>query len=102
MEIVDTIEQTHAAVARARANALSVGLVPTMGALHDGHATLIRQARAENGFVVVSIFVNPTQFGPHEDLQRYPRPFERDVRVCQAEGADLIFHPEPTTIYPPG
>jgi pantoate--beta-alanine ligase len=102
IEIAATIEQTRAAVTRARAGARSVGLVPTMGALHEGHASLIRRARAETGFVVVSVFVNPTQFGPHEDLARYPRPFERDVRVCEREGADLVFHPEPATMYPPG
>jgi pantoate--beta-alanine ligase len=102
IEIAETIEQTRAAVARARVNALSIGLVPTMGALHEGHASLIRQARAENGFVAVSIFVNPTQFGPTEDLNRYPRPFAADVRLCERERADLVFHPEPATIYPPG
>jgi pantoate--beta-alanine ligase len=102
IEIVETIEQTRAAVARARANALTVGLVPTMGALHEGHASLIRRARAEHGYVVVSIFVNPTQFGPHEDFDRYPRPFTRDVQVCERERADLIFHPTPALMYPPG
>jgi pantoate--beta-alanine ligase len=102
IEIADTIEQTRAAVARARVNGLSIGLVPTMGALHEGHASLIRQARGENGFVAVSIFVNPTQFGPSEDLARYPRPFEADVQLCEREGPDLVFHPEAATIYPPG
>ncbi len=102
IEIVETIEQTRTAVARARANALTIGLVPTMGALHEGHASLIRRARAEHGYVVVSIFVNPTQFGPHEDFDRYPRPFAHDVQLCEREGADLIFHPEPGLMYPPG
>src|SRR5207249_973487 len=73
-----------------------------MGALHAGHVSLIRAARAETDFVVVSIFVNPTQFGLNEDLARYPRPFEADVAVCAAENVQLVFHPEPATIYPPG
>jgi pantoate--beta-alanine ligase len=102
IEIAETIEQVRAAVARARVAARLVGLVPTMGALHEGHASLIRLARAETGFVVVSVFVNPTQFGPQEDLERYPRPFEQDVAVCARDGADLVFHPAPPTIYPPG
>ena len=100
--VVATVDETRHAVAAARARGLSVGLVPTMGALHEGHASLIRAARQETGFVVVSIFVNPTQFGPHEDLERYPRPFERDLQVCEREHVDLVFHPEPPTIYPPG
>jgi pantoate--beta-alanine ligase len=73
-----------------------------MGALHAGHASLIRAARAETRFVVVSIFVNPTQFGPHEDLDRYPRTFEEDRQQCTAEGADLIFAPEARVMYPEG
>jgi pantoate--beta-alanine ligase len=100
--IATTIEETRKAIAAARAKGLSIGLVPTMGALHAGHASLLKAARRETGFVVASIFVNPTQFGPHEDLSRYPRPFAKDVEVCAAEGVDLIFHPEPATLYPPG
>src|SRR4051812_33209542 len=73
-----------------------------MGALHAGHASLLRAARAETGFVVASVFVNPTQFGPAEDLSRYPRPFEKDLELCRAEGVDLVFHPEPAEVYPPG
>jgi pantoate--beta-alanine ligase len=80
---------------------LTVALVPTMGALHAGHASLIHAARGEAGFVVVSIFVNPTQFGPKEDLSRYPRPFENDVALCQTNGVDLIFHPTPEAVYGP-
>ena len=101
MKIAATIAETRAAVAAARRNNLRVGLVPTMGALHAGHVSLLQAARRDTGFVVASIFVNPTQFGPNEDLTRYPRPFDQDVQVCQAEGVDLIFHPEPATIYPP-
>lgn len=98
--IATTIEAMRQAIADARRRGLTVGLVPTMGALHAGHTSLIQRARAENGFVAVSIFVNPTQFGPHEDLTRYPRPFERDRQICEKEKVDLIFHPEPGTIYP--
>ena len=100
--VVSSIEATRRAVADARRRGLSIGLVPTMGALHEGHASLIRAARQQTGFVVVTIFVNPAQFGPHEDLSRYPRPLEQDLDVCGREGADLVFHPEPATIYPPG
>src|SRR5262245_7019926 len=71
-----------------------------MGALHAGHVSLIRAARNECSYVAVSIFVNPTQFGPNEDLARYTRPFEMDVAVCRREGVDLIFEPEAATIYP--
>jgi pantoate--beta-alanine ligase len=71
----------------------TVGLVPTMGALHEGHLSLIRRARRECGRVVVSIYVNPTQFGPREDLTRYPRPRARDLALCRAEGADVVFAP---------
>jgi pantoate--beta-alanine ligase len=100
--ITNTSDETRKAVAAARAQGLSVGLVPTMGALHAGHDSLLQAARRETGFVVASIFVNPTQFGPNEDLSRYPRPFAKDVEMCAAEGVNLIFHPEPATLYPPG
>jgi pantoate--beta-alanine ligase len=100
--VAATVEETRRAVAAARRRGLSVGLVPTMGALHEGHASLIRAARRDTGFVVVSIFVNPTQFGPKEDLSRYPRPLEHDLALCAREGADLVFHPAPETVYPPG
>jgi pantoate--beta-alanine ligase len=73
-----------------------------MGALHAGHASLIRAARAECGFGAVSVFVNPTQFGPNEDFARYPRTWEEDLRLCEREGVDLVFAPEPATVYPPG
>ena len=79
-----------------------VGLVPTMGFLHQGHIELVRSARSESGTVVVSIFVNPTQFGPSEDLGRYPRAFERDTDMLRAEGVDAVFAPAPTEMYPEG
>lgn len=80
----------------------TVGFVPTMGALHHGHASLIRAARAACDRVVVSVFVNPTQFGPHEDYQRYPRTFETDRALCEREGADVVFAPSVADIYPAG
>lgn len=77
-----------------------IGFVPTMGALHDGHATLMRNARKECDFVVVSIFVNPLQFGPNEDFDRYPRSFPGDLQICRNQGVDAIFHPVVNEIYP--
>jgi pantoate--beta-alanine ligase len=101
-DVVTTIEGVRRHVAAARQRGLRIGLVPTMGALHAGHASLMQAARLECGYVVVSIFVNPTQFGPSEDLERYPRPFEQDVEICRRKGMNLIFAPETQTIYPPG
>jgi pantoate--beta-alanine ligase len=102
MEVVHTIPELRAAVARARQAGKSVGFVPTMGCLHEGHLSLIRRAKAESAFVAVSIFVNPTQFGPNEDFSKYPRTFEDDRRGCQAAGADLIFAPTADDFYPAG
>ncbi len=102
MEVVHTIPELRAAIARARQAGKSVGFVPTMGCLHEGHLSLIRRAKQESGYVVVSIFVNPTQFGPNEDFSKYPRTFEDDRRGCQAAGADLIFAPTAADFYPAG
>ena len=102
MEVVHTIPELRTAVARARQAGKSVGFVPTMGCLHEGHLSLIRRAKQETGFVVVSIFVNPTQFGPNEDFAKYPRTFEDDRRGCEAAGASLIFAPSAADFYPAG
>ncbi len=102
MDVVERIAGVRSAVAEARQRGLSIGFVPTMGALHAGHGRLIEVARKSCGYVVVSIFVNPTQFAPHEDLQKYPRPRERDLELCQRLGADLVFYPPVDEMYPPG
>jgi pantoate--beta-alanine ligase len=96
---LDTIRDIRVALDEARALGASVGMVPTMGALHEGHLSLIRAARAENDVVLVSIFVNPTQFGPTEDLERYPRDLVGDRAVCGEAGADLIFSPAVREMY---
>jgi pantoate--beta-alanine ligase len=102
MQVVSTIDDVRHAVREARAKNVTVGLVPTMGALHAGHVSLIEAARHETGYVVVSIFVNPTQFGPQEDLERYPRPLENDLEKCGNHGVDLVFVPDAATMYPEG
>lgn len=95
------ILRTAADLRIALRGAESVGFVPTMGALHEGHCSLVKQAKAESKIVVLSIFVNPTQFGPNEDLAKYPRPFERDCSCAEAAGVDFLFAPEVDDIYPP-
>ncbi len=101
IEIVETVDEVRARVAQWRAQGLTVGLVPTMGYLHEGHQSLIEQAAKDNDRVVVSVFVNPTQFGEGEDLESYPRDLERDSRACEEAGAALLFHPSPEEIYFP-
>ena len=85
-----------------RRDGRTVGLVPTMGALHEGHLSLIRRSVKENDRTIVSVFVNPTQFGPSEDLARYPRPFSRDLRACKAAKVDVAFAPPVEEVYPAG
>lgn len=99
MNIVKTISEVRNEVKNWRKHGLSVGLVPTMGYLHEGHKSLIDRACKENDKVVVSVFVNPTQFGPGEDLATYPRDIQRDAALCEDAGAALIFNPEPEEMY---
>ncbi len=101
MKIVHTVDEVRAEVKAWRQEGLSVGLVPTMGYLHEGHKSLIDRAVAENDRVVVSVFVNPMQFGPTEDLESYPRDLNRDAALCEDAGAALIFNPEPENMYAP-
>ncbi len=101
MRIVETISQLRVStIAQTRASGKVVGLVPTMGALHTGHLSLIEVASQRDDFVVVSIFVNPTQFGPEEDYERYPRQLTRDAELAEQSGADLIFAPSQAEMYP--
>ena len=102
MRIVRDALELRDAVREARASGKTIGFVPTMGALHEGHFSLVRPARAETGFVVVSIFVNPLQFAPGEDLARYPRKESEDAAALEREGVDVAYLPDPGAIYPPG
>lgn len=99
MQVTKTVEETRKLIKQWKKEGKTIGLVPTMGFLHEGHASLIKRCREENDIVVVSDFVNPTQFGPNEDLEAYPRDFERDSNLCESLGTDLIFHPEPEDMY---
>ena len=102
MNVVSTIADTRAAIDSARAHGARIGFVPTMGALHAGHLSLVERARREADFIVMSIFVNPLQFAPTEDFSRYPRPVEEDERLSSEAGVDLLFRPSVTEMYPPG
>ncbi|GIN60769.1 pantothenate synthetase [Robertmurraya siralis] len=99
MKIITNITEMQALVKELK-NTNSIGFVPTMGYLHEGHLQLIRKAREVNDITIVSIFVNPLQFGPNEDFASYPRDFERDVSVCREEGVDIIFNPSVAEMYP--
>jgi pantoate--beta-alanine ligase len=102
MDICYTIKDVRERVNAWKREGLTVGFVPTMGYLHEGHKSLMQAARANNDKVVVSVFVNPMQFGPNEDLESYPRDFEKDSALCESVGVDLIFHPEPEEMYADG
>lgn len=102
MFVVRSIHAVREAVGAARRAGATIGFVPTMGAFHEGHLSLMRRARAECGFVVVSVFVNPTQFNEAKDFEGYPRDEARDAAMARAEGTDLLFAPSPEVMYPPG
>jgi pantoate--beta-alanine ligase len=102
VKFVRAKDELRAALAFARAEGSSIGLVPTMGYLHEGHLSLLRTARSECDFVVISLFVNPTQFGPEEDLERYPRDEQRDAELAGEAGVDLIYAPAAQEVYPDG
>jgi len=100
MKIVTTVQEMQQIASEIRASGKDSGFVPTMGYLHEGHATLLRQAREENEVVILSVFVNPLQFGPNEDLDRYPRGIERDEKVAKEAGVDYLFYPSVEEMYP--
>lgn len=100
--VLNTAEEMKEAILAARSEGKRVGFVPTMGALHEGHAQLLRRCAEENEVAVLSIFVNPTQFGPNEDFSKYPRTFEADLEVAAKNGVTHVFHPEASVIYPKG
>ncbi len=101
-ELVTCKSELREKVGAARAAGKTIGFVPTMGAFHEGHLSLVRAAREDCGYVVVSIFVNPTQFGQGEDLDKYPRDLEADMDLCGREGADMVFAPDASEVYPAG
>lgn len=102
MQIIHSVQAMQATASMLREQSASIGCIPTMGALHDGHASLITASSQENTATVVSIFVNPTQFGPHEDYQRYPRTFDADVALAERHGATHVFAPSADDMYPKG
>lgn len=100
MNVIRTISEMQASVKEERRNGKTIGFVPTMGYLHEGHLTLLQKARETNDIVVLSIFVNPTQFGPNEDFDAYPRDFERDEKLAKEAGVDYVFYPDVKEMYP--
>jgi pantoate--beta-alanine ligase len=102
VRVLNTIAETRGALDIARCDGKSVGLVPTMGSLHDGHRSLMRRSVADRDITLVTVFVNPLQFGADEDLASYPRDFERDAAMCEREGVDIVLHPSVDEMYPSG
>jgi pantoate--beta-alanine ligase len=102
MKVIRSIDEIIEITRKIKADGFSLGMVPTMGCLHEGHKSLIKKAVENNDKVVVSVFVNPTQFGPDEDYESYPRTLEADAKLCEEIGADYIFHPDPDQMYPDG
>jgi len=100
MQVITTVKELTEVIKKYKNHNKIIGLVPTMGALHNGHKSLMDAARRDCDIVVASVFVNPTQFGPNEDFDKYPRIFDLDKEVCQKAGVDIIFHPEPEEMYP--
>ena len=101
MRIITTIAEMHAQIETWKNADQTIGLCPTMGYLHEGHASLMDYSNEDNDYTVASVFVNPIQFGPNEDLSKYPRDFERDCKILEAHGVDVVFHPEPEEMYFP-
>ncbi len=102
MKLADRIAEVRAATQQARGQGRKIALVPTMGAIHEGHLSLVRRARELSDFIATSIFVNPLQFGPHEDFERYPRDLARDCQLLEREGVELVFAPSVEELYPRG
>lgn len=100
MEIIGSVSEMQKLADQLRQKGVTIGLVPTMGYLHEGHLSLIREAKTNSDIVVVSVFVNPTQFGPGEDFKDYPRDFDRDAKLAESAGCDIIFHPDVQDMYP--
>ena len=100
MNVAQTISSVRENVTEAKKQGKTIGFVPTMGALHEGHISLVEEAKKKCDYIVVSIFVNPTQFGPSEDFEKYPRPIEDDLRKCEKAGVDLVFNPSANEMYP--
>jgi len=100
MKVIETVHEMQKIADRIKARGKTIGFVPTMGYLHEGHLSLIKEARKENSFIIVSIFVNPSQFAPNEDLAKYPRDFKRDMELCRKERVDYIFYPSEDEMYP--